>query len=195
MNKRSGTESKKNIINTAVHVFSEHGYKGTSMRMIAKSADISVGGLYLYFNNKEDLYLTLIKESLGDFTKKVNAALSNSMSSAEALNMFISLYFNNAKKHRGLILIQGREHKFTFGIDIKRRFFRRQKGIIEGILLRGIKTGEFRECNVKETSKIIFCVVRGFILSLIVEPDALFSAEDCSSLILNGLLKKRHPHS
>ncbi len=189
MNKRSGTESKKKIINAALKVFTEHGYKGASMRMIAGAADISVGGLYLYFDNKEDLYLTLMKETFSDFTQKVSSALKDTRTSSEAFNLFITLYLNNAKEHRGLILIQGREHKFTFGMDIKRRFFIHQRGAIEEIIQRGIKSGEFRKCNVKEASKIIFCVLRGFILSLIVEPAALFSPEECSNLILKGLLK------
>ncbi len=189
MNKRSATESKSKIINAAIKVFSENGYKGTSMRMIASTASISVGGLYLYFANKEDLYLTLIKEAYDELTRKVTNARNEAGSSSEALSLFISHYINTARKNRELILIQGREHKFAFGMDIKRKFFRDQKNIIEGIIQQGITSGEFSGCNVKETSKIIFCVLRGFILSLIVEPDALFSPEECSNLILNGLLK------
>ena len=159
------------------------------MRMIARAAGISVGGLYLYFDNKEDLYLTLIKGTLSDFTQKVSKALKGTMTSSEALNLFIALYLNNARKHRGLILIQGREHRFSFGIEIKKTFLKRQRGTIEEIIQRGIASGEFRKCNVKEVSKIIFCVLRGFILSLIIEPDALFTPEECSKLILKGLLK------
>ncbi|MDD5435598.1 MAG: TetR/AcrR family transcriptional regulator, partial [Nitrospira sp.] len=123
MNKRSGTESKSKIVNAAIKVFSEHGYKGASMRMIAKTADISVGGVYLYFANKEDLYLTIIKEAYGDFAGKVSRALNGAGTSSESINMYISIYINNAKKNRELILIQGREHKFAFGMDIKKKFF------------------------------------------------------------------------
>ncbi|NCO84323.1 MAG: TetR/AcrR family transcriptional regulator, partial [Nitrospirae bacterium] len=36
----------------------------------------------------------------------------------------------------------------------------------------------------------IFSVIRGFVLSIVVEADALFSPEECSKLLLNGLLKK-----
>ncbi len=159
------------------------------MRMIAGAAGISVGGLYLYFDNKEDLYLTLIKETLREFTQKVSEALRDSMTSSEAFSLFIALYLNNAKKHRGLILIQVLDHTVTFEINTKRRFFKHQRNIVEEIIQRGIVSGEFRKCNVKEVSKIIFCVLRGFILSLIVEPDALFSPEECSGFILKGLLK------
>lgn len=191
MNKRSGTESKKKIINAATRVFSEYGYKGTSMRMIAKAADISVGGLYLYFNNKEDLYSRLIKETLNDFSQKVSGALKETKTASGAFNLFITLYLNNAREHRGLIIIQGREHRFTIGMERKQSFFRQQRGIIEEIIQRGITSGEFRKCNVKEASKIVFCVLRGFILSLVIEPDALFSSDECIHLMLKGLLKDK----
>ena len=44
--------------------------------------------------------------------------------------------------------------------------------------------------NVQETARIIFSVIRGFILSIVVEPDSLFSPEECSNLILNGLIRR-----
>ena len=49
MNRRSGEDSKRIILDAALKVFSEYGYEGANMRMIAKKAHISVGGLYLYF--------------------------------------------------------------------------------------------------------------------------------------------------
>ncbi|GAB4411608.1 MAG: TetR/AcrR family transcriptional regulator [Thermodesulfovibrionales bacterium] len=194
MNKRSSIESKKRIRDAAVRVFSKYGYRGASMRMIASAAGISVGGIYLYFKNKEDLYLSLMKERLSDFNQKLTVALKHTRTPSEAFNVFITLYLNNVKKHREFILIQGREHRFAFGINIKRRFFRHQRKVIEGIIQEGIASGEFRKCNVKEVSKIIFCALRGFILSLIIEPEALFSPEECSSLILNGLLENEKPN-
>lgn len=158
------------------------------MRTIAKAADISVGALYLYFRNKEDLYSTLIKSRLDDLEKTTEEVVKNIEDPAEAITIFIATRIDYAKKHRELILIQGREHGFTFGIGIKRKFFRHQRKIIEGVLQRGIASGKFRKCDIKEVAKIIFCVLRGFILSLVVEPDALFSPEECSNLILKGLL-------
>ena len=73
----------------------------------------------------------------------------------------------------------------------KKKFFRQQRNVIEEILKKGISSGKFRECNTQEVAKVIFSLVRGFIVSLVIEPDALFSPEECGNLILTGLLKKR----
>ena len=190
MNKRSGIESKKRIIDAALKLFSEYGYSKASMRMIANASGISVGGLYLYFKNKDELYLTLIKSRLDELADMTRKSLKDIDDPADAVSKFISLHLAYAKKHRELILVQGREHGFTFGISAKRKFFKTQRGFIEDIIRKGIRSGVFKKCNVKETAKIIICTIRGFVLSLIVEADALFSPEECSKLLLNGLLKK-----
>ncbi len=190
MNKRSGIESKKRIIDAALRLFSEYGYSKASMRMIANASGISIGGLYLYFKNKDELYLALIKSRLDELADMTRKSLKDTDDPAEAVSKFISLHLAYAKKHRELILVQGREHGFTSGISAKRKFFKTQRGFIEGIIRKGIRSGVFKKCNVKETAKIIFCTIRGFVLSLILETDALFSPHECSKLILNGLLKK-----
>lgn len=190
MNKRSGIESKKRIINAALRLFSEYGYSKASMRMIANASGISIGGLYLYFKNKDELYLTLIKSRMEELADMTRQSLKGISDPAEAVSKFIFLHLAYAKKHRELLLVQGREHGFTSGISAKRKFFKTQRGFIEGIIRKGIRAGVFEKCDVKETAKIIFCTLRGFVLSLIVETDALFSPHECSKLILNGLLKK-----
>lgn len=190
MNKRSGIESKKRIVDAALRLFSDYGYSKASMRMIANAASISIGGLYLYFKNKDELYLTLIKSMLDELADMMRQSLKDIDDPADAVSKFILLHLAYAKKHRELILVQGREHGFTFGISAKRKFFKTQRGFIEDIIRKGIRSGVFKKCNVKETAKIIICTLRGFVLSLIVETDALFSPEECSKLLLNGLLKK-----
>lgn len=190
MNKRSGIESRKRILDAAIRVFSEHGYAKASMRTIAKAADISIGGLYLYFRNKEDLYLTLMKSRMGDFADKTMESVKDINDPAEAVSIFIAMSLNYAKKHRELILVQGREHGFTFGLEMKRKFFRRQRRLIEDIIRNGIKSGQFRNVNAQEAAKIIFSVIRGFVMSMMIEADALFSPEECSNLILKGLIRR-----
>ncbi len=174
----------------ARNVFSEYGYKGASMRMIAKKSGVSLGGLYLYFRNKEDLYTTLLKVRLDDLAVSTSGAVKDIRDPALALATFISMRVDYARKHRELILLQGKEHGFTFGLKAKRKFFEQQREVVREIVHRGITSGQFRKCNAEELSRVIVCALRGYILSMIVEPEALFSADECSNLILKGLLAK-----
>lgn len=53
-------EVRNSIIKEALNEFKEKGYKGASIRSIAKKSNTSVGNLYKYFDNKEALYESLI---------------------------------------------------------------------------------------------------------------------------------------
>lgn len=56
-------EIRREIINSATKEFFDKGYKNSSMRRIAKSANITVGNLYRYFKNKEELYSNIVSEA------------------------------------------------------------------------------------------------------------------------------------
>lgn len=53
-------EVKQKIKSSAVLEFKEKGYEKASMRSIAKGAEMSVGNLYRYFNNKESLFSYIV---------------------------------------------------------------------------------------------------------------------------------------
>lgn len=190
MNKRSAQISRKNILQAALEVFLEFGYNRANMRIIAEKAGISVGGIYLYFRNKETLYLTLMK----DIMEKSSAEISNAINSAgdpvESMRMFISMRIDQAKRYKELIITQSREHGFTFGMKVKKKFFDEQRRLVEGIVETGIRSGVFMQCNTKEAAKVIVAVLRGYVVSLVVDTDNLFSSEECLDVVLKGLLAR-----
>ncbi len=50
------------IIDSAFDLFSLQGYAATSMRQIAKGAELALGGIYNHFSSKEDIFQTIILE-------------------------------------------------------------------------------------------------------------------------------------
>ena len=52
---RKSEQTKARIVDSALELFLEHGYDGTTMRAIAKAAGVSVGNAYYYFDSKEHL--------------------------------------------------------------------------------------------------------------------------------------------
>ena len=67
-------ETRQAIIAAAKEEFLEKGYDDASMRSIAAKANITVGNIYRYFNNKEDLNRHIITETSEDL-KKLLASL------------------------------------------------------------------------------------------------------------------------
>lgn len=190
MNKRSAEVSKQKITEAARQVFADQGYAQASMRTIAREAGISVGGLYLYFRNKEELYLTLMQEWMDNLNGTTREALRKIDDPRESLLAFITIAIDFTRRHREMIILQGRELGFSFGIDLKKQFFWERRQIITGIIRRGIDAGIFRQCDADEAARIIFNVLRGFVISMVIDEEALFSAGGCVDLVLNGLLRR-----
>ncbi len=55
--------TKLYIIQEANKLFKENDYEDVDMRKIAKNSNVAVGTLYNYFKGKEDLYISILKES------------------------------------------------------------------------------------------------------------------------------------
>ena len=66
LNQRMREASRRRILKAAMRHFATHGYAGTSIRTISRSAGISVGLVYNYFPTKADLLGALFEESMGD---------------------------------------------------------------------------------------------------------------------------------
>jgi hypothetical protein len=80
---------------------------------------------------------------------------------------------------------------FHFGIELKREFFRERRRLIADIVRRGIASGTFGRCDPDEAAKVIFNMLRGFIVSMVMDEEALFASEACIDMVLNGLLRRR----
>ncbi len=69
---------RQRIQQAAREVFAEHGYAKTSIEKVARRASLSVGAIYLYFRSKEDLYISLLEETLYSFSTEFQRIASQS---------------------------------------------------------------------------------------------------------------------
>lgn len=81
------------IIETALELFAQNGYKGTSIAQIAKEAGISKGLAYNYFESKEKLAEATFS-SLNEKIAEVFGVLSNIEEPAEQLKIMIEQTFS-----------------------------------------------------------------------------------------------------
>ncbi len=51
-----GQRTQQAILDAAYRLFPVQGYHGTSMRQIAREADVALGGIYNHFSGKEELF-------------------------------------------------------------------------------------------------------------------------------------------
>ncbi|MFD2998978.1 TetR/AcrR family transcriptional regulator [Pontibacter toksunensis] len=59
-------KSKKQLVDTALMLFSEKGYDATSIRTIAAEARVSLGLMYNYFSSKEELLHEVFRQGNSD---------------------------------------------------------------------------------------------------------------------------------
>jgi len=54
--------SRSQILDAALDLFSRQGYRGTSIRDISRAAGVSTGAVYHHFDDKEELFDTLLSQ-------------------------------------------------------------------------------------------------------------------------------------
>ena len=69
------------LLETAEMYFKEVGYEAFSMAQLAKKSGVAKGTLYLYFNTREELFLTLYEQSLIRWSQIFIGSLSNTITS------------------------------------------------------------------------------------------------------------------
>jgi AcrR family transcriptional regulator len=77
-------ERRQALIDTAIRVFSDGSYRGTTTAEIARAAGISEPILYRHFASKRDLYLAALDHVWGNMRAVWEAALADSANVREA---------------------------------------------------------------------------------------------------------------
>ena len=82
------TDKHQKILNAAIKVFGQKGFFNARISDIAKEADVADGTIYLYFNNKYDILLTLFEEEIGKLIIQIREAISQVNDPREMLHIF-----------------------------------------------------------------------------------------------------------
>jgi len=64
-------------MNAAMRVFAEKGYHQTTMSDIARQAEYAVGTIYLYFKDKQSLYLALSEEKMEELVQRIKKKIDS----------------------------------------------------------------------------------------------------------------------
>jgi len=162
-------DKREIIITTAMKLFGEKGFEGTSVREIASGADVNPAMISYYFGSKEKLLESLV-EHKASFLKGVFAELVNntSLSQIEKLYVVIDSYIDRMFQspqfhhllHRELSLERRPQMKDTIS-DILLRNFVSVKKIIQD----GIDSEEFNAIDIELTIVTLIGTINHLLLS------------------------------
>lgn len=88
------------ILNTAKKLFVEKGYFNTSIRDIAKEADLSTGAVYHHFGSKEEIASVIYRETLDRIKDLIQSAIREGGTTKERIRNLVKKLFYMAEKDR-----------------------------------------------------------------------------------------------
>jgi AcrR family transcriptional regulator len=137
------------LIEAALAVFGERGFRQTTLEEVAARAGVSKGTVYLYFASKDDLFRAVVKQKVVTLLEPAEAmARTHAGTAVELLTKLVHrMWAGMAQKDMTCLsrLVQSELTQFP---EIRRFYFeeviQRHRRLLRGIALRGVATGEFR---------------------------------------------------
>ena len=152
-------DKPQQIIEAAVRVFARKGYFNSRVSDIAREAGIAAGTIYLYFDTKEAILITLFREKMAAFVAALRKAIGEDHDAVAKLRRLVRLHFQ--------MLEESPELAEVVQVELRQgeKFFRGPAtqeiatyfALIGGILEEGVAAGCFRpSLPVKVATKMLF---------------------------------------
>jgi len=135
------------IIRAATKVFAKKGFFNARISDIAKEAKVADGTIYLYFNNKYDMLLSVFEEKIGKLVELITSQLEKEDDPKRMLEIFISTHLREMKKNKNLAEVIQIELRQTNKMirDYRNNKFSEYLNIISTIIKKGQSQNVFRQ--------------------------------------------------
>ena len=80
---------RQKIIDTAARLFATRPFHEVRLEDVAAAAHVGKGTVYIYFKNKEELYLSLIRDSFARLIEELKAEIAHESSPSETLTRMV----------------------------------------------------------------------------------------------------------
>lgn len=101
----TGDKRREQIIHTAVNLFSQKGFKGTTTKEIARAAGVSEAMVFKHFESKDALYGALLhtkgcREGVQRFPWEENTKLQRALNKKDDFAVFYNIALDAMAKHQ-----------------------------------------------------------------------------------------------
>jgi AcrR family transcriptional regulator len=162
-------DKREHIITTAMKLFAEKGFEGTSIRDIASETSVNIAMVNYYFGSKEKLFEKMI-EHKSIFTRERLEDIANDKTTTEiekielVIEYYVERLLSNPNYHRLIqmeLLLKLREE--IHGKLIAN--FTENTHIVTGIIEQGIKKKHFKKVDAELTFASIIGTINQIMLS------------------------------
>ncbi len=134
-------ERRREIIDTAARLFAERGYQTTSIADLAAETKLTVGGLYHYFDGKQDLLTAICDELLEPLLAEARALAGGEGTARERLALVMRAWLEHVATHRHHLLVFAQERQ-AIEREARWRRVRAQRKAFETLLDQILREGE-----------------------------------------------------
>jgi AcrR family transcriptional regulator len=137
----------RQIVDAAIALMQEKGSHAVSMQAIARAAGVSVGLLYKYFSDKEQILLAVITRVLGAFRTRVPEAIEGIDDPVVAVVEAFAEFCRAVDDHRHAVVLTYRESRALSkdGLaDVQRQEFETLEPLVAAVR-RAADAGDLRD--------------------------------------------------
>ena len=153
------SDKPQQIIEAAIRVFARKGYYNSRVADIAREAGIAAGTIYLYFETKDDILVTLFRSKMAEFVAGLRKAIAGENDPVAKVRRLIRMHFEMLEGNPALaevVQVELRQgQKFFRGASAHEvsSYF----ALLGGVLEEGVAQGRFRaDLPVKVATKALF---------------------------------------
>ncbi len=185
------------IVAAAIRRFSHYGYGKTTMAEIAADCDMSVGNLYRFYKNKEDIAVEGARVCMAEKARAGEQAAAQAGAAPQALRdyclarmRFLHRLVSETPHMYELVQLIAGKHK-----DVLHHFEDRAVQVLRDIIVRGIDDGEFCVCEVAAVAADIYNATTKYNMPLCMDAPLKQLEAELDSLLdlIQGGLKAGKP--
>ena len=140
-------QKKQYILDTARKVFADKGYKRVTMTDIVEACEISRGGLYLYFESIEQIFLEVLQIDANETDDIFSESITQEDTAADIMTLFLKEQKKEILRKSNSLTMAVYEYFFDQQKEDKNNMLRRQFDagvrVLEKLIETGIANGEF----------------------------------------------------
>lgn len=146
------------IIVAATKVFAKKGFFNARISDIAKEAKVADGTIYLYFNNKFDILISVLEEEIGKIIEQIEKAIGQETDPEKMLTIFIEKHLLAMKQNKNLAEVIHIELRQSDRLikEYRNTSFKQYIDVISRIIETGQEVGVYRMNILPDIAKRAF---------------------------------------
>ena len=194
MGKRKNNEKYHNIIEAATKVFAKKGFYKAKISEIAREAQVADGTIYIYFENKDDILISLFEEQMKAVLDNMVIRISEEDDPVKKLEKFALVHLQLVEQNKNMaeiIQVEVRQSS-QFMKEYRNDPFVQYLELIADIIRQGQKEGLFKKEIIPGVAKRAFFgaldeMSRFWVLSSRRQYDIKTAAKQISGYFLVGI--------